>query len=378
MPPSRHSSSSHHSSSRSHSSSHRSHSSSSHRSSSSSYRSHSSSSHGSSYGKNSYSRGGSAATYSSKNTRPDRPRFHQPTSYSHASTHPTTSYNCKKHDYVFYPMGWTDSISGQTYEKGYYDENGNRYETLILKHNEKYENVPMHCEYCGTTLVRDLTDDNQNMECPNCSANMVIDAILDEEDNLYAESMSSPYYTKPLSVSPRMKATLITVIILVVMSSIMPCITTIFGGMLSILGMLTPSNNNNNVNTVNTNNSAYTQTSTAQSLSNTDIYGKTLYLDYVEDGCFELTDSSTAYERMLNWNSTYESYYDPYSDCYLWYNTDVKPNTWQYWYEGISSDYGDYGWMEYEDGIWYIEVDNGVWEELSPSYDMSEVYHLAE
>ena len=39
-----------------------------------------------------------------------------------------------------------------------------------------------------------------------------------------------------------------------------------------------------------------------------------------------------------------DNYYDKETDCYFWLNNDVTPPIWQYWYEGISSDYGDYGW----------------------------------
>ena len=36
------------------------------------------------------------------------------------------------------------------------------------------------------------------------------------------------------------------------------------------------------------------------------------------------------------------------------------------WFEGISSEYGDYGWMEYDpyDEWWYIEVSEGEWKLL--------------
>ena len=43
----------------------------------------------------------------------------------------------------------------------------------------------------------------------------------------------------------------------------------------------------------------------------------------------------------------------------LWYNSDASQ--WQYWVEGLSSDYGDAGWMEYNDGQWYIETRPGSW-----------------
>ena len=58
-----------------------------------------------------------------------------------------------------------------------------------------------------------------------------------------------------------------------------------------------------------------------------------------------------------------ENYYDPESNMYFWYNTNVSPAQWQYWYGPISEQYGDYGWMEYdtEKGQWFIETYSGNW-----------------
>jgi hypothetical protein len=73
------------------------------------------------------------------------------------------------------------------------------------------------------------------------------------------------------------------------------------------------------------------------------------------------------------------NYYDRESDCWLWLNTDVTPSVWQYWYEGISSDFGDYGWMEWseKDRAWYIETSAGNWNRLPSRYDTSSLWHIA-
>ena len=72
-----------------------------------------------------------------------------------------------------------------------------------------------------------------------------------------------------------------------------------------------------------------------------------------------------------------ENMYDMESDCWFWWNTDLLPAQWQYWYEGISSDFGDYGWMEYSDDEdkWYIEVADGVWKELK-GYNTDGCWHF--
>ncbi len=82
--------------------------------------------------------------------------------------------------------------------------------------------------------------------------------------------------------------------------------------------------------------------------------------------------------RSCDWDKAHDCYYDPQTDCYFWYNTTTKTHTWQYWYEGISSDYGDYGWMEYDTSkkTWFIEVSNGNWTELPERYDTSRLWHI--
>ncbi|MBO6166170.1 MAG: hypothetical protein J6O17_07395 [Eubacterium sp.] len=123
------------------------------------------------------------------------------------------------------------------------------------------------------------------------------------------------------------------------------------------------------------------KTTAAQSnaVQDTDIFGETLYLKRIDNNSYMLVTESDSYDMTIKWNSEYESYYDRDSDCYLWYNTEVVPNLWQYWYEGISSDYGDYGWMEYEepDG-WFIQEKKSKWVELPGKYDSSKLWHIVD
>lgn len=82
--------------------------------------------------------------------------------------------------------------------------------------------------------------------------------------------------------------------------------------------------------------------------------------------------------RYCDWDDEMECYYDPETDCYFWYNDTTKTHTWQYWYEDISSDYGDYGWMEFDstEKQWYIEVADEEWTELPSEYDRSNLWHV--
>ena len=58
-------------------------------------------------------------------------------------------------------------------------------------------------------------------------------------------------------------------------------------------------------------------------------------------------------------------------NCYFFKNTDLEPEIWQYWFENVSSDYGDYGWMEYDfdEDCWYIQTDDETWEKYTGSTD---------
>lgn len=110
--------------------------------------------------------------------------------------------------------------------------------------------------------------------------------------------------------------------------------------------------------------------------SNVDIFGREIFLDKTGDSSYRIVTESDGFEKKLRWNEEYKSYYDQESDCYLWYNTDVEPNIWQYWYEGISSDFGDNGWMEYESDGWYIEESRSSWIKLPDPYDKSKLWHI--
>ena len=73
-----------------------------------------------------------------------------------------------------------------------------------------------------------------------------------------------------------------------------------------------------------------------------------------------------------------EDWYDSVTQCWFWYNNEESPYQWQYWYEGISSDYGDYGWMEYDmdDNAWYVEASDNNWVHLPDNYDTSKLWHM--
>ncbi|MBO4458373.1 MAG: hypothetical protein J5802_11695 [Butyrivibrio sp.] len=98
-----------------------------------------------------------------------------------------------------------------------------------------------------------------------------------------------------------------------------------------------------------------------------------LRLKNVGNNRYVCTKSSSP-DKTLVWDG--ENYHDTELDFYVWYNDKVKQ--YQYWYEPISGDYGDYGWMEYDsvDGHWYIEEKRGKWIIVPDKYDVSMLYHI--
>lgn len=319
MPPGRHSSSSHHSS-HSHSSSHRS--------------SHSSSSHSSrSYSSSSYSRSSSTSSY----YQPARTRRNQPTGYNKnmpGYKAPKTYYR-KNHDYRYYASDWTDSSTGAFYRKGYYDENGKYYTQLVTKTGNSLS-TQFDCEYCGTGLKLNWTE-GAIPQCPNCGANLK--EVLEGAAIDSITSFAGPSAQKNSS-GKRVTATALGVV----------------GGTIGLIVLGAMSG-------LSSDSSSHTSDSAAKK-ANVDIWGESFYVE--------------AIDREISWNDEYDSYYDKESDCYVYYNVDQDPPVWQYWYEDISSDYGDYGWMEYEldEDTWYIEVDDDDWEKLPKKYDASKLWYF--
>ena len=109
-----------------------------------------------------------------------------------------------------------------------------------------------------------------------------------------------------------------------------------------------------------------------------DDFSNTLYLQSVDENTFEVLDAGAQNnsDKILVRDDADDNYYDEDTDCYVWYNEDFA--VWQYWYEGISSDYDDYGWMEYneQENKWYIEANYDQWIKLPEQYDVSILWHI--
>lgn len=318
MPPRGHSSS-HHSSSH-----HSSHSSSHHSSSHSSSRSHSShsSSHHSSYVS-------SARSSYRSNTPVHRKRTSQPYGWNNALHGSVGHFYGAAHDYDYYPQGWTAS-DGKYFKEGYYDENGQHYDNMIMAGSK----TMLKCEYCGNRMVYKW-DEGDLPACDKCGATLRID-ITDKEKAAYSGNSS---FKKVFSGIPLIGKIAIGVF---TFSLMMP----FFVIVAALIATAVPDNDSGSA--------RYGAVSAKNSIYVEEI-GRTCYLDG-------------------------EDWYDSQTECWFYYNDSVSPYQWQYWYEGISSDYGDYGWMEYDMGeeAWYIETDEGNWVHLSADYDTSKLWHMTD
>ncbi len=103
--------------------------------------------------------------------------------------------------------------------------------------------------------------------------------------------------------------------------------------------------------------------------------GDTVYLARNGQNSFSFSSEQFA-DKTLVWDRDADSYYDADSSCWLWCNVDVDPPVWQYWYEGISSDFGDFGWMEHDSDGWFIEASEGNWIAVPGKYDVSGLWYI--
>ena len=285
---------------------------------------------------------------------PMRPRVNQPTGYKPTGGQAPYYVYGRSHDYTYYPVSWVDEATGRSFEKGYYDENGRRYEDVSLAQNGRYENVLCHCSYCGQDTVLNLGTDEvtKSLQCPNCGAPMEIKSQLDER--VQGSYLSSGTGSGNASTAPakRRVGCLIGVVIALVIAFI-SCIA-------------------NEVSDVQYTAIPVPVTETGEAAEDV------LYLRRVGDGAYEICDNAGSADKILTWDYDADSFYDEESESWLWLNTDVTPEIWQYWFEGISSDYGDYGWMEHDEEGWFIEASEGNWIPLPSSYDTDGLWYLTD
>ncbi len=221
------------------------------------------------------------------------------------------------------------------------------------------------CPYCDSSFPYNTADDQSNI-CPNCGARMeVIETELPttgaQQTTASDTQYHQPYQTTNTHTSSGLGilGKIIKLIILfpIVMLLLAFVGAFIFGGSNSYSSYTTQFSS-----TGSSNYSSYDSSSTNTSYPSVD--GDSIFVDEIGRTCY--------------WDEENGCYYDQKTDCYFLYDESNSPATWQYWYEDISSDFGDYGWMEYDtyENRWYIEKSYGNWIPLPSKYDTSKLWHI--
>ena len=244
---------------------------------------------------------------------------------------------------MYFPVSWVDEKTNTHYRKGYYDEMGNHYDDIAFKKNGEYT-ASFHCDYCDSDL-KYAWKEGAAPKCPNCGAELnemgiVTDEIVEEP----VGAGNSASIAKKIVIG---------------------YFSIIFGFMfLGCIGSIASNAFGSHEYNDYEYSEDYDDYEETYGAYNPDLFGDTYYVEEIGRDC--------------EWLDEYESYYDEDTDCYFYYNVDLEPAIWQYWYEDISSDYGDYGWMEYaeDEDSWYIEDRGGHWIELPDEYDTSYLWHI--
>ena len=296
---------------------------------------------------------------------PSRPRTNQPTGYRGSGEARPAYYYGHRHDYIFFPVSWTDEETGTSYEKGFYDENGQRYDNISFERNGRYENVVCHCPYCDQNTILNPSADEiaaRTLQCPHCGGALEIRSALDIRQ---APAAAAAAYAP---VRRRSGKWIVLLVVVLIFAGL--CALGSYELKKEAQQLQSPTDAQNTVHT------ASFQITETYDEANPDLFGTTLYLAGSPDRGY--TVSKDPADKMLIWDSDADSYYDKDSDCWIWYNTDVEPAVWQYWYEGISSDFGDYGWMEHDEDGWFIEDSYDSWIELPDTYSTDELWYITD
>ena len=337
-----------------------------------------------------------------------RTRTNQPKGYFSATFSSPVSHYCVNHNYLYYPSDWTDETSGREYKRGYYDEDGQYYEDVAFRKDGKYRDILCRCEYCDTVTKLDWTEGGP-LICPQCGGSMKIISALDEytrDPNYDSVRQRNDYvdYADRDRVSAEdgggddesdeevigkigavFFGLFLFLALIVGVGSISDSNTTTSSRSYVQLEYLRWDSANNRwlrvdehgtvIATYSSVNNGGENESESEPLTNPEIFGEVIRLKEKAPGVFVITADYDC-DRELYWIDADENYYDTDSELWAWYNTEVDPPLWQYWYEPISGDFGDCGWMEYEDGVWFIEASPGDWIEVPEAYDLSPLWHI--
>lgn len=280
-----------------------------------------------------------------------RPRMYQPIGYynpwgltSWFRPRPTIYY-CVNHNYTYYPESWTSG--GTTYKSGYYDENGKHYDEKPFI--EKQPNrIYTKCPNCGYVKDYDYMKFEELENCPKCGTRM---NIINDDDDIFIRSESYDEETP------------IWEYILKVISYI------VIGAFICLLPFMLLRSCSRIISTAN----EYTVTTQEQNnISQFNANSKVLYLRKSGSN-YTIVNSSNDADKVL-YKDADDNFFDEETGLYLYYAKEY--DVWQYWYEPISSNFGDYGWMEHDSDGWWIEVDHDNWINVPSNYSTSELWYI--
>lgn len=319
----------------------------------------------SSYNRPSHSRTSSSSTinYSSKGLtfarNYKRPIRAKSSFITTNETYKPTFHHCYKHDYYYFAEDFFDKITNTQYKKGYYDEEGTYYEDLKIEYSDSEIIELCTCEYCGSIEKIDLKQMKlgETLKCSNCTAILNLDNITtlntdyyvcDENGNFLNQKVTknnvydnydSQYNTRETSHGLKSSSLIGIILTIIFLIICIPCCSIGFIETIYDTGYYDDYDNyNDNMYNVST------------------PFGETIYVPEIDRYC-EFVD---------------DYYYDEITDCYFLFEENIEYPDMRYWYEDFSSQYGDYGWLEYhkETNEWYVEVDYNTWEVVNnpPDY----------
>ena len=263
---------------------------------------------------------------------PRRRRVNQPLGYDPSSVlMRTILYQGLLHDYEYYPEDFTGS-DGRTYKRGYYDENGTYYQNVGIDKQE----VELECPYCGTRN-KIVWKEGVLPSCPNCGGTYQVQE--DKINGAAVDEFNQAAGRTPVGKTEKSffeKAFGFLVPAVMVVIAIAFFYTFFQGG-----------------NGGGSSGSSYTET-----------VQESLYVPEIDRTC--------------EWDSEKRWWYDENSECYFYFDTEVDPPQWKYWFEGVSSDFGDFGWLEYDDDQeqWFVQTARNAWERLPDNYDTEKLWHM--
>ncbi len=305
-----------------------------------------------------------SSSHSSRPSRPSRPSGSSHRSSSHHSTHHSSYHHSPPRH-----SGYSSGHSGGGFFSGMMlggilsqrEQEQNRSTTVI---NQQIINTPQpkmyECPYClGRVTGTPSSDGLQALTCPNCGGVLSeSNAIVQPQPVQQTYSQQQSYgaspdagsfaYTNRSSHGSQLKSCFGILLVTGLMCGTALVLFNVRGGK----QLETVHNDYNNG-----------------------------YYENYDNGYPDHEDSIYVNElgRTCYWDDEYQCYYDSDTNCYFFENYDMDPPVWQYWFEGVSSDYGsDYGWLEwdYNENCWYVQKGRNTWVKLPESKYTEWLWHF--